>query len=382
MSSQGLEKYIMKYNFAYCGESSKYQKISKVGQGTFGEVFKARDTTDAKIVAMKKIIIEDQTEGFPITALREIRIFQSLKHENVVKLIEICHTKGTQSTRYLPTYYLVLEFCDYDLAKLISNTKLTFRFSDIKTIMQQLLHGLYYIHSNNILHRDIKPANILITKNGVLKLADFGLSRAFSASKSDKENRYTNRVVTIWYRPPELLLGDRNYGPPIDLWGAGCIMAEMWTKSPIMQGNSEQQQLTLISKFCGLITTEVWPSVKSLDLFNKIDLPKVQQKRGIERLKTYIKDAFACDLLEKLLVLDPSKRYDADSALDHDFFYTDPLPSDLGKILTQHSQSTLESHTLSRRPARHMQHPYHPISTGTTRPTVSRTYDGYQDRIY
>ncbi|CAD6235154.1 GSCOCG00007835001-RA-CDS, partial [Cotesia congregata] len=334
-------------DFAYCGESSKYQKISKVGQGTFGEVFKARDTTDAKIVAMKKIIIENQTEGFPITALREIRIFQSLKHENVVKLIEIY---SSTADRNFKTHgdHLVLEFCDYDLAKLISNTKLTFRFSDIKTIMQQLLHGLYYIHSNNILHRDIKPANILITKNGVLKLADFGLSRAFSASKSDKENRYTNRVVTIWYRPPELLLGDRNYGPPIDLWGAGCIMAEMWTKSPIMQGNSEQQQLTLISKFCGLITTEVWPSVKSLDLFNKIDLPKVQQKRGIERLKTYIKDAFACDLLEKLLVLDPSKRYDADSALDHDFFYTDPLPSDLGKILTQHSQSTLESHTLSR----------------------------------
>ncbi|KAH0561366.1 hypothetical protein KQX54_016357 [Cotesia glomerata] len=251
-----------------------------------------------------------------------------------MKLIEVCHTKGTQSTRYLPTFYLVLEFCDYDLAKLISNTKLTFRLSDIKTIMQQLLHGLFYIHSNNILHRDIKSANILITQNGVLKLADFGLSRAFSASESNKENRYTNRVVTLWYRLPELLLGDRNYGPPIDLWGMECIMAEMWTKSPIMQ--------------------EVWPSVKSLDLFNKIDLPKVRQKRGIERLKTYIKDAYACDLLKKLLILDPSKRYDARLALDHDFFYTDPLPSDLGKILTQHSQSILESHTSSRRPARHM----------------------------
>lgn len=82
----------------------------------------------------------------------------------------------------------------------------------------------------------MKAANILITKTGTLKIADFGLARAFSASKSaDKPNRYTNRVVTLWYRPPELLLGERNYGPPVDMWGAGCIMAEMWTRSPIMQ---------------------------------------------------------------------------------------------------------------------------------------------------
>jgi cyclin-dependent kinase 9 len=102
--------------------------------------------------------------------------------------------------------------------------------------MQQLLNGLYYIHSNKILHRDMKAANILITRSGLLKLADFGLARAFSQNvKKFQPNRYTNRVVTLWYRPPELLLGERNYGPGIDLWGAGCIMAEMWVRSPIMQ---------------------------------------------------------------------------------------------------------------------------------------------------
>jgi len=89
----------------------------------------------------------------------------------------------------------------------------------------------------------MKAANVLITKHGILKLADFGLARAFSIPKNESKNRYTNRVVTLWYRPPELLLGDRNYGPPVDMWGAGCIMAEMWTRSPIMQGNTEQQQL-------------------------------------------------------------------------------------------------------------------------------------------
>lgn len=91
--------------------------------------------------------------------------------------------------------------------------------------------------------------------------------------------RYTNRVVTLWYRPPELLLGDRNYGPPVDLWGAGCIMAEMWTRSPIMQGNSEQQQLTLISQLCGSITPEVWPKVESLDLYNQLELVKGQKRK-------------------------------------------------------------------------------------------------------
>lgn len=101
--------------------------------------------------------------------------------------------------------------------------------------MQQLLNGLYYIHSNKIIHRDMKAANVLITKQGILKLADFGLARAISINKNGQPNRYTNRVVTLWYRPPELLLGERNYGPAVDTWGAGCIMAEMWTRSPIMQ---------------------------------------------------------------------------------------------------------------------------------------------------
>lgn len=147
-------------------------------------------------------------------------------------------------------------------------------------MMQQLLNGLYYIHSNKILHRDMKAANVLITKNGVLKLADFGLARAFSANKKGQPNRFTNRVVTLWYRPPELLLGERNYGPPVDLWGAGCIMAEMWTRSPIMQGSSEQQQLRLISQLCGSITPAVWPGVENLELYKQVELPQ-QQKRKV-----------------------------------------------------------------------------------------------------
>lgn len=154
----------------------------------------------------------------------------------------------------------------------------------------------------------MKAANVLITKNGVLKLADFGLARAFSLSKTGQPNKYTNRVVTLWYRPPELLLGDRNYGPPVDMWGAGCIMAEMWTRSPIMQGNTEQQQLVFISQLCGSLTPDVWPGVEGLELYNKMELPMGHKRKVKERLKPYVKDAHGVDLLDCLLQLDPSKR--------------------------------------------------------------------------
>lgn len=161
--------------------------------------------------------------------------------------------------------------------------------------------------------------------------------------------RYTNRVVTLWYRPPELLLGERNYGPPIDMWGAGCIMAEMWTRSPIMQGTGEQHQLTLISSLCGTINTEVWPGVDKYELFTKIELPQNQKRRVKERLKNHVVDLQALDLIDKLLTLDPSKRYDADTALNHDFFWSDPMPCDLTKTLSKLQTSMFELLTTPRR---------------------------------
>lgn len=355
------------FNYPYCEDADKYEKITKIGQGTFGEVFKARlrrregsGKSAEKLVALKKVLMENEKEGFPITALREIKILQLLKHDNVVNLIEICRCKNKNNNNtsggssnnnsrsqispapvpsQKATFYLVFEFCEHDLAGLISNSQVKFSLADIKKVMQQLLEGLYFIHSNKILHRDMKAANILITKEGVLKLADFGLARAISVAKN---NRYTNRVVTLWYRPPELLLGERNYGPPVDMWGAGCIMAEMWTRSPIMQGGSEAHQLMLIGQLCGSISPEVWPGVEKLELYNKMELKKDLKRRVKDRLKQYVRDPFALDLLDRLLTLNPDSRIDADNALNHDFFWTDPMPSNLGTMLGQYNHSMFE----------------------------------------
>ncbi len=313
------------YSAPFCEEVSKYEKMAKIGQGTFGEVFKARSKKNkGKIVALKKVLMENEKEGFPITALREIKILQLLRHENIVNLIEICRSKDATND-CKSTFYLVFDFYEHDLAGLLSNYNVKFKLGEIKKVMQQLFNGLYYIHSCKIIHRDMKAANIMISKQGILKLGDFGLARAVSF-KNGQANRYTNRVVTLWYRPPELLLGERDYGPPVDLWGAGCIMAEMWTRSPIMQGNTEQHQLTMISQLCGAITPEVWPGVEELELYNKMELSTLPKRRVKERLKPYVKDSLACELIDKLLLLDPYQRIDADHALNHDFFWTDPMP--------------------------------------------------------
>lgn len=221
----------------------------------------------------------------------------------------------------------------------------------------------------------MKAANILITKNGILKLADFGLARPFSLPRNNVPNRYTNRVVTLWYRPPELLLGDRNYGPAVDMWGVGCIMAEMWTRSPIMQGSTEQQQISFISHLCGSFTPDVWPGVEKLELYGKMELPMGHKRKVSDRLKAYVQNVDGCDLLDKLLILDPNKRIDADEALNHSFFWNDPLPCDLGKMLSHHLSGMFEYLAPPRR-----RHQYQQM--GVNQVQTKSQDNGYKDRVY
>lgn len=332
--------------FKYCADkTTKYKGLAKIGQGTFGEVWKARCQKTQRVVALKKVLMENEREGFPITALREIKILQQLRHENVVELIEICRTKADGRNKKRPEIHLVFEFCEHDLAGLLANKHVQFSTGEKKKVIQQLLEGLYWVHKNKILHRDMKAANILINKNGILKLADFGLARPYSMAKRGQPIKYTNRVVTLWYRPPELLLGTRDYGPPIDVWGAGCVMAEMWTRLPIMQGKVEQDQLTKIQKLCGGINPTTWPDVHKLPLYEKMTFPNdVKNAKRIltTRLSPFIKDANALDLIEKLLTLKPQDRINCDNALNHDFFWTDPMPEALTRTLSRIDKSMFE----------------------------------------
>ncbi|GIY43942.1 cyclin-dependent kinase 9 [Caerostris darwini] len=351
-----------------CTDVSKYRILSKIGQGSYGEVFKAVNQSTRQVVALKKILTENEAEGFPITALREVKILQHLKQENVVNLIEICFSKVACLRFPKTTFYLVLDYCEYDLGRLIYNPKINFTLEDIKTIMKQLLNSLYFIHSSKVLHRDVKPTNILVTGNGIIKLADFGLARAFS---SNKPKNYTNGVVTLWYRSPELLLGERNYGPPIDIWAAGCTMAEIFLRNPVMQGDTEQQQIMLICDLCGSIEPETFPGCEKLDLYQKMELPKGIKRSLREKMTGFIKEQRAIDLLDRMLNMDPHRRIDSDTALNHDFFWSDPMPNnDLSKTLSVlYSQ---EPRAKKTRFAKYQESTAHPVED----------HDQYYDRVF
>lgn len=235
----------------------------------------------------------------------------------------------------------MFEFCEHDLAGILMNSVSVFTLGEMKMVMKQLLNALYFMQVCKILHRDLKTANILMTTDGILKVADFGLAKPFS-DPALKPRQLTNRVVTLWYRAPELLLGEQNYGPSIDIWSVGCIMAELWKRKPLLQGDTEQTQLKLICGLCGSITPDVWPTVTNLKLYRVLELPRHLERRVKTTLRLLVTDEYALDLLDKLLTLDPDQRIDAERALDHDFFWNDQMPADLRPVISRHTTSMFE----------------------------------------
>ncbi|KAF9435215.1 serine/threonine protein kinase, CMGC, CDC2/CDK sub [Entomortierella beljakovae] len=272
--------------------------VDKLGEGTFGqvhEVHKARRKGSGELLALKRILMHNENEGIPITALREIKILKRLRHDNIVPLHDIAISPGSRSGRSRASVYM-----------------------------------------QKILHRDMKAANLLISNNGTLKIADFGLARPFKPEGED----YTSKVVTRWYRPPELFLGQKKYGPAVDMWGIGCVFGEMLFGRPVLQGNSDQDQLDKIFQLCGSPTEDTMPGWSSL--------PGLEEKGVVYQVnKSYprkLKEDFepygtlAADLMDKLLVLDPKKRLTAFAASDHDYLWVEPLPAEIG-MLPQYESS-------------------------------------------
>ncbi|KAI9805929.1 MAG: Cell division control protein 2 [Sarcosagium campestre] len=304
-----------------------YQKLEKVGEGTYGVVYKARDlTVPGRIVALKKIRLEAEDEGVPSTAIREISILKEMKDPNIVRLLNIVHADGHK-------LYLVFEFLDLDLKKYMEALpkseggrgkllpdgsssevgRLGMGEAMVKKFMSQLVEGIRYCHSRRILHRDLKPQNLLIDKEGNLKLADFGLARAFGVPL----RTYTHEVVTLWYRSPEILLGGRQYSTGVDMWSVGCIFAEMCTRKPLFPGDSEIDEIFKIFRLLGTPDERAWPGVTSFPDF-KASFPK--WVRDDTRPLCAGLDDNGLDLLEAMLVYDPAGRISAKQACVHPYF--------------------------------------------------------------
>ncbi|KAI8983369.1 Pkinase-domain-containing protein [Trametes punicea] len=289
-----------------------YVQLEKLGEGTYATVYKGRSRTTNEIVALKEIHL-DAEEGTPSTAIREISLMKELKHTNIVRLYDVIHTE----TKLV----LIFEYCERDLKKYmdVHGDRGALDPVTVRSFMYQLLKGTAFCHENRVLHRDLKPQNLLINRKGELKLGDFGLARAFGVPV----NTFSNEVVTLWYRAPDVLMGSRTYSTSIDVWSCGCIFAEMISGVPLFRGRDNQDQLLHIMRIIGTpdertlrkIATEgqtEGQAQKQYPRYPKIPFSQVLPKASPQ----------AIDLLERLLQFDPAKRISAAEALTHPYFTT------------------------------------------------------------
>ena len=293
---------------------SRYQRLEKPrGSGAYGVVYKARDIErkpgEPEFVALKKIRLENEDEGMPCTALREISILKSLNHPNIVKLVDV------ESTVLPSRLYLVFEWMECDLSVYMKRIDRSegLRPELIRSYMHQVLSGLDFMHAKSIIHRDLKPQNLLIGADGTIKIADFGLAREFCIPF----RAYTHEVVTLWYRAPEILLGQRQYALPVDMWSMGAIFGELANHRALWPGQCEIDQLFKIFQTLGTPTQDTWSNVLMLPDF-QMSFPK-WPVQSVSKLCPKLCDD-GVDLLEKMVAYDPAERICARDALAHPYF--------------------------------------------------------------
>uniref|UniRef100_A0A2C9UT25 Protein kinase domain-containing protein n=2 Tax=Manihot esculenta TaxID=3983 RepID=A0A2C9UT25_MANES len=296
--------------------ANTFEKLDRIGQGTYSNVYKARDVTNDKIVAIKKVRFDNSDPDSVKFMAREIHILRRLDHPNIIKL------EGLITSQTSSSLYLVFEYMEHDLTGLASLPGIKFTEPQIKCYMQQLLSGLDHCHNHGVLHRDIKGSNLLIDDKGILKIADFGLASFFDPKSSAQ---LTSRVVTLWYRAPELLLGATRYGVAIDLWSTGCILGELYAGKPILPGRTEVEQLHKIFKLCGSPSEDYWRNLK-LPHSSVIKPQRPYRRCVAETFKDLPTPALG--LMETLLSMDPANRGTAAFALRDKFFRSKPFACD------------------------------------------------------
>ncbi|EFA05799.2 cyclin-dependent kinase 1 [Tribolium castaneum] len=283
-----------------------FLKIEKIGEGTYGVVYKGKNKKTGQLVAMKKIRLQPEDEGVPSTAIREISLLKELTHPNIVSLEDVMMEENR--------LYLIFEFLSMDLKKYL-DTIPQGSYMDpqlVKSYLYQINEAILFCHQRRVLHRDLKPQNLLINSEGAIKVADFGLGRAFGVPV----RVYTHEVVTLWYRAPEVLLGSARYSCPIDIWSLGCIFAEMANKKALFQGDSEIDQLFRIFRVLKTPSDEIWPGVSTLPEY-KVTFPNWKSCTLESQVKNMTSDAI--DLLKQMLIYDPAKRISAKKIALHPY---------------------------------------------------------------
>nr|Q38775.1 RecName: Full=Cell division control protein 2 homolog D [Antirrhinum majus]CAA66236.1 cyclin-dependent kinase [Antirrhinum majus] len=291
-----------------------FVKLEKVGEGTYGKVYRAMEKSTGKIVALKKTRLHEDEEGVPPTTLREVSLLRMLSRDpHVVRLLDV---KQGQNKEGKTVLYLVFEYMDTDLKKYIRSFKQTGESiapMNVKSLMYQLCKGVAFCHGHGVLHRDLKPHNLLMDrKTMMLKIADLGLARAYTLPIK----KYTHEILTLWYRAPEVLLGATHYSPAVDMWSVACIFAELVTQKALFPGDSELQQLLHIFRLLGTPNEEIWPGVSTLVDWHEYPQWTAQPiSSAVPGL-----DEKGLNLLSEMLHYEPSRRISAKKAMEHPYF--------------------------------------------------------------
>ena len=288
--------------------ADRYQIISKLGEGAYGNVFLAEDLKNKNMkVAVKQLKSSSVEEGVPISSLREISLLKELSHVNIVKLMDVVHLQNN--------IVLVFEYVETDLKIMLKKNKNKGLEPKLyKSFLYQLLKGIQHIHRMKILHRDIKSENLLISKDNKLKITDFGLARGYGLPIKN----FRNDVVSLWYRAPDILLGNENYERSVDMWSVGCIFAEMVLGNILFKGYSEKEQVRKIFEILGTPTEKTYPMYMEYSEWKK-ETWEVYHPQDLKKFLPTLSDD-GLDLLKKLLELDPEKRILSADALQHPFF--------------------------------------------------------------